>query len=43
MVRTPCFGRASLALLGLTIWWQLSAKKWFTGPIRQVDEPTKVS
>ncbi|HET6561179.1 MAG TPA: amino acid permease [Marmoricola sp.] len=31
------------ALLGLTIWWQVSAKKWFTGPIRQVDEPAKVS
>jgi hypothetical protein len=30
------------ALVGLTIWWQVSAKNWFTGPIRQVDEPSKV-
>jgi amino acid transporter len=32
------------ALLGITIWWELSAKKWFKGPIRQVDDPVaKVS
>lgn len=26
-------------LLAITIWWQVSAKHWFTGPIRNVDEP----
>jgi amino acid transporter len=25
------------ALLLLTIWWQVSAKKWFKGPIRNID------
>jgi amino acid transporter len=25
------------ALLLLTIWWQVSAKKWFTGPIQNID------
>jgi hypothetical protein len=25
-------------LLGITIWWQTSAKKWFKGPIRTIDE-----
>jgi amino acid transporter len=27
------------ALLVLTIWWQVSAKNWFTGPIRTIDLP----
>jgi hypothetical protein len=26
------------ALLLLTIWWQVSARRWFKGPIRTVDE-----
>jgi len=26
------------ALLALTIWWQVSAKHWFKGPIRQIDK-----
>jgi amino acid transporter len=26
------------ALLLLTIWWEVSAKKWFKGPIRTVDD-----
>jgi hypothetical protein len=25
------------ALLLLTIWWNVSAKKWFTGPIQNID------
>jgi hypothetical protein len=25
------------AVLLLTIWWQVSAKKWFKGPIRNID------
>ena len=25
------------SLLAITIWWQLSAKKWFKGPIRTID------
>jgi hypothetical protein len=25
------------ALLAITIWWQLSAKNWFKGPIRTID------
>ncbi|GAA4092066.1 amino acid permease [Nocardioides kongjuensis] len=25
-------------LLGITVWWQVSAKNWFKGPIRTVDE-----
>jgi hypothetical protein len=25
------------ALLLLTLWWQVSAKKWFTGPVRTID------
>jgi hypothetical protein len=24
-------------LLALTIWWQVSAKHWFTGPRRNID------
>jgi len=24
-------------LLLLTLWWNLSAKKWFKGPIRNID------
>ncbi|MGO9974275.1 MAG: amino acid permease [Solirubrobacteraceae bacterium] len=26
-------------ILGVTIWYQVSAKKWFKGPIRTIDEP----
>ena len=26
------------ALLLLTIWWQASAKKWFTGPMHTIDQ-----
>ena len=26
------------ALLAITVWWQTSAKNWFKGPIRTVDE-----
>ena len=26
------------ALLILTIWWQVSAKKWFTGPKHTIDQ-----
>jgi peptidoglycan/LPS O-acetylase OafA/YrhL len=26
-------------LLLLTLWWFLSARTWFTGPVRTVDEP----
>ncbi|GAA2786155.1 hypothetical protein GCM10020219_067070 [Nonomuraea dietziae] len=25
-------------LLGIALWWTLSARKWFTGPRRTVDE-----
>ena len=25
------------AVLLLTIWWHASAKKWFTGPIQNID------
>ena len=25
------------ALLALTIWWQVSAKNWFKGPVRTID------
>jgi hypothetical protein len=25
-------------LIALTIWWHLSAKKWFTGPKHTIDE-----
>ena len=31
------------ALVLLTLWWQLSVRKWFTGPIRQVDEDDDVA
>ena len=27
----------SASLHRLAIWWQVSAKKWFTGPIRTID------
>ena len=27
------------ALLAITIWWELSAKNWFKGPIRTIDTP----
>ena len=27
------------ALLLVALWWVLSARKWFTGPVRTVDEP----
>jgi amino acid transporter len=26
-------------LVGITVWWELSAKKWFKGPIRTIDAP----
>ncbi len=29
-------------VLGVALWWQLSAKKWFTGPRRTVDLPPGV-
>jgi hypothetical protein len=25
-------------LIGIALWWSLSAKKWFTGPRRTIDE-----
>ena len=25
-------------LIGITIWWELSAKHWFTGPKHTIDE-----
>ena len=28
----------SAALILLTIWWNVSAKKWFTGPKHTIDE-----
>jgi amino acid transporter len=31
------------ALIAITVWWQLSAKNWFKGPIRTVDEPAASS
>ena len=24
-------------LLGITVWWEVSAKNWFKGPIRTID------
>jgi hypothetical protein len=24
-------------LLAITVWWEVSAKKWFKGPIRTID------
>ena len=30
-------------LLAITIWWQVSAKNWFTGPKRTIDLPAGVS
>jgi hypothetical protein len=27
------------AILLVGIWWAVSARRWFTGPIRTVDEP----
>jgi hypothetical protein len=27
------------ALLLVGLWWLVSARKWFTGPVRTVDEP----
>ena len=30
-------------LIGITVWWQASAKNWFTGPKRTVDLPPGVS
>jgi amino acid transporter len=30
------------ALLGVAVWWYASARKWFTGPRRTVDEPGAV-
>ena len=27
------------ALLLVGLWWVLSARKWFTGPVRTIDEP----
>jgi amino acid transporter len=30
-------------LLGITIWWFVSARHWFTGPRRTVDEPEPVT
>jgi hypothetical protein len=27
------------ALLLLTIWWQVSVKNWFKGPVHTIDEP----
>jgi hypothetical protein len=26
------------ALLAITIWWEVSAKHWFKGPIRTIDD-----
>jgi amino acid transporter len=28
-----------IAFIGVMGWWQLSAKKWFKGPVRTIDEP----
>ena len=28
-----------VVLVGITIWWEVSAKHWFKGPIRTIDEP----
>jgi hypothetical protein len=25
------------ALLAITVWWQVSARKWFKGPVRTID------
>jgi amino acid transporter len=30
------------ALLGVAVWWYASARKWFTGPRRTIDEPAAV-
>ncbi len=27
------------ALLAITVWWELSAKNWFKGPVRTIDAP----
>lgn len=27
-----------VVLIGIALWWKLSAKHWFTGPRRTVDE-----
>ncbi|HET6165533.1 MAG TPA: amino acid permease [Marmoricola sp.] len=29
----------AVVLVGITIWWEVSAKTWFKGPIRTIDEP----
>ncbi len=33
----------AIVLIGITVWWQASAKNWFTGPKRTVDLPPGVS
>ena len=30
-------------LIAITIWWQVSAKNWFTGPKHTIDLPEGVS
>jgi len=27
------------ALILVALWWMLSARKWFVGPVRTIDEP----